>query len=432
MRWRLGDILACPECNYSPLRIIALETQQLEPDKKAFIHPCVNYCPRLDRMISESVDHGEYPCKECRNEEIIEGILWCPQCKRWYPIHKGIPHLVRDGLRIAEIEDDFLRRHAEALKHHSEELDLSCESLPPIHQTAEDKKILEEGKFWGDFFHAFVDTGDTSILDIRSPGSHPTFLNYGVRERNELEIIRKWGPWPDHLGDFLFEPLSESRGKRGLDFGCGGGQFGLEAGYRGVDMTGFDISPDSLDIARRYAQSVGLDNQYIYAEAQNLPFRTQTFNLLMSKDSLHHLSKPEEAVRKMKRLLHPDALLIVIEHTGTSKLAKAIYDFFASRLVPKIQKRHQLYDIPDILLKGAPNEDLGMIKVDNAMKENFFITREQREWMLYLRLEQLFYFAFGKRRWVSEIVRRTTYLFERAALVGYSPDHIAYIARNRK
>jgi len=31
--------------------------------------------------------------------EIVEGILTCPKCNRWYPIHNEIPELLPDELR---------------------------------------------------------------------------------------------------------------------------------------------------------------------------------------------------------------------------------------------------------------------------------------------------------------------------------------------
>lgn len=433
MRWRLGDILACPECGYLPLHVYALRSINLPPGKNAYIHPCDFYCARLDRVISESTELQEFPCDECRQEEIEEGIIFCPQCRRWFAILDGIPHLVRDGLRILEKEKELLTKYKADLPSDIAECGLSGSPYPTsISPSEEDKKILEEGKFWGEFFRAFVDTGDKSILDIRVRGTHPTFLNYGVLERDDTELYRTWGPWPEHLGNFLFKPIQEARGKRGLDIGCGGGQFGLEAAYQGVDMTGVDIAPEALSIARTYAREVGLDTQYIYADILNLPFRTQVFSLLMSKDSLHHLSNPEEAVRRLKPLLLPDALLIIIEHTGSSPFVKRIYDFFASRLVPKIQRRYKHTEIPPVLLQGAPNEDLGMDKVETTVKQHFHVVKERREWMLYLRLEQLFYFAFGKRRWLSTLVSKTTFMFERLCLLFSEPEHIAFISRNRK
>jgi uncharacterized protein YbaR (Trm112 family) len=42
-------------------------------------------------------------------EEIIEGLIVCPKCLRWYPIRDEIPEMLPDELR-KETEDLFLRK----------------------------------------------------------------------------------------------------------------------------------------------------------------------------------------------------------------------------------------------------------------------------------------------------------------------------------
>lgn len=48
---------------------------------------------------------------ESRGDEVVEGTLLCRRCGRWYAIMNGVAHLVRDGLRLAEEELEFLERH---------------------------------------------------------------------------------------------------------------------------------------------------------------------------------------------------------------------------------------------------------------------------------------------------------------------------------
>ena len=60
MKPELLDILACPICKSYPLTL---------------------------------------EIKKEDNDEIVEGILTCPKCKRWYPIKNEIPELLPDELR---------------------------------------------------------------------------------------------------------------------------------------------------------------------------------------------------------------------------------------------------------------------------------------------------------------------------------------------
>jgi len=43
-------------------------------------------------------------------EEIVEGIIICPKCLRWYPIRDEIPEMLPDELRDREEELAFLRK----------------------------------------------------------------------------------------------------------------------------------------------------------------------------------------------------------------------------------------------------------------------------------------------------------------------------------
>ena len=43
-------------------------------------------------------------------EEIVEGVIICPKCLRWYPIRDEIPEMLPDELRDAKDELPFLEK----------------------------------------------------------------------------------------------------------------------------------------------------------------------------------------------------------------------------------------------------------------------------------------------------------------------------------
>ena len=43
-------------------------------------------------------------------EEIVEGLIVCPKCLRWYPIRDEIPEMLPDELRDAKDELPFLEK----------------------------------------------------------------------------------------------------------------------------------------------------------------------------------------------------------------------------------------------------------------------------------------------------------------------------------
>ena len=48
-------------------------------------------------------------------EEIVEGLIVCPKCLRWYPIRDEIPELLPDELRDEREELSFLRKWREKI-----------------------------------------------------------------------------------------------------------------------------------------------------------------------------------------------------------------------------------------------------------------------------------------------------------------------------
>lgn len=48
-------------------------------------------------------------------EEIVEGLIVCPKCLRWYPIRDEIPELLPDELRDEKDELSFLQKWREKI-----------------------------------------------------------------------------------------------------------------------------------------------------------------------------------------------------------------------------------------------------------------------------------------------------------------------------
>lgn len=76
------DILACPIDKYYPLELIEIDTAE-------------------DKTIAENV--------------IKEGVLFCSQCSRFYPIIEEIPVMLPDELRDKEKDIQFLQKWHEKI-----------------------------------------------------------------------------------------------------------------------------------------------------------------------------------------------------------------------------------------------------------------------------------------------------------------------------
>lgn len=70
MKKQLLDILACPIDKYHPLELYVFEEK----------------------------------------DEIIEGVIVCPKCLRWYPIREEIPEMLPDELRKETEDLPFMKK----------------------------------------------------------------------------------------------------------------------------------------------------------------------------------------------------------------------------------------------------------------------------------------------------------------------------------
>lgn len=91
-----------------------------------------------------------------------------------------------------------------------------------------------------------------------------------------------------------------------LDIGCGAGFLTNALALAGHKVTGVDISPNSLAIAKERDQTKSV--QYIEADATLLPFPDHSFDVICAMDFLEHIRTPRELIREVARLLKPGGL----------------------------------------------------------------------------------------------------------------------------
>jgi SAM-dependent methyltransferase len=80
---------------------------------------------------------------------------------------------------------------------------------------------------------------------------------------------------------FLVDALELQAGMRVLDVGCGPGRHALELARRGIDVTGVDLSPDFVALARRAADDAGVRNvRFVEADVRDLAYDAEFDGLI--------------------------------------------------------------------------------------------------------------------------------------------------------
>ena len=101
--------------------------------------------------------------------------------------------------------------------------------------------------------------------------------------------------------------LPRGAGRQFLDIGCNWGRWSIAAANRGYQPTGIDPYAEAIEAARRIASQLDVPARYVVAEAQQLPFPDDSFDVVFSYSVLQHFTK-EEAVRALSeigRVLRP-------------------------------------------------------------------------------------------------------------------------------
>jgi ubiquinone/menaquinone biosynthesis C-methylase UbiE len=98
-----------------------------------------------------------------------------------------------------------------------------------------------------------------------------------------------------------------------LDIGCGTGFLSLELAARGHRVTGIDLAPTMLDLARRKAAEAGFGIRFQEGDAEQAPFPAASFDLAISRHVLWTLPHPEAAIDDWIRVLRPGGRLVVID-----------------------------------------------------------------------------------------------------------------------
>jgi SAM-dependent methyltransferase len=100
-----------------------------------------------------------------------------------------------------------------------------------------------------------------------------------------------------------------------LDLGCGEGRLGRLLRSLGYQVTGLDAAPTMV----RLAVSHEIPEPAVLADAAALPFRDETFGLVVAYMSLHDMDRMPEAVAEVARVLtRGGRLLAAIPHPVNS------------------------------------------------------------------------------------------------------------------
>jgi ubiquinone/menaquinone biosynthesis C-methylase UbiE len=116
--------------------------------------------------------------------------------------------------------------------------------------------------------------------------------------------------WEPYLPEFA--RFERGRGKKVLEVGVGAGTDFINWVRSGADATGVDLTERGVALTRERIALEGLSADVIQADAEDLPFPNDTFDIVYSYGVLHHSPHTIRAISEVYRVLRPGGTALVM------------------------------------------------------------------------------------------------------------------------
>lgn len=166
--------------------------------------------------------------------------------------------------------------------------------------------------------------------------------------------------------DVLPKMLGDLTGKKTLDIGCGNGRLIHHLKNKGGVVTGADISKKMIESARKRFP----DTEFIQANAENLPFQNEEFDVVVAAFLIVHLKNPEKMFKEIYRVLKDGGSFILTN--------------INQRKAPKLKAGRQ-----KIIIKSFYHRPADVRKI---LETNFFKIEKEE-------------FVYEKTEWINQIIR---------------------------
>ncbi|MCF6318850.1 MAG: class I SAM-dependent methyltransferase [Proteobacteria bacterium] len=146
---------------------------------------------------------------------------------------------------------------------------------------------------------------DKNQLDNKSDIKLDLELEF-TGERFTPECVREI--WYEHYHRYAFAK-NLVKEKNILDAACGEGYGSNLLSEYAVEVTGLDIDNSSIEHAKKKYKRNNLT--FVEGSCSQLPFEDDSFDVVVSFETLEHLSEQKQMLKEFKRVLNKDGILII-------------------------------------------------------------------------------------------------------------------------
>jgi ubiquinone/menaquinone biosynthesis C-methylase UbiE len=109
-----------------------------------------------------------------------------------------------------------------------------------------------------------------------------------------------------------------------LDIACGTGNAAIPAASTGARVTGVDLTPEMLKVARRRAEAVGVEVDWREGDAEELPFDDRSYDVVLSTFGCMFAPRHDVVADEIARVLRPGGRMALCTWTPEASIG----DFF--------------------------------------------------------------------------------------------------------
>ena len=184
----------------------------------------------------------------------------------------------------------------------------------------------------------------TTAADLRgAPAAHADHAELG---KFDTLAPRFWDPDGEFRPLHLLNPLrtrfiaerASLAGARVLDVGCGGGLLCEALTRAGAQVTGIDLAPGMIEVARLHAASQNLKIEYRVQDAHELSAASPgAFDIVTCMELLEHVPQPASTTAALARLTRPGGAVFVstVNRSLKSFLLAILAAEYLLRLIPR-------------------------------------------------------------------------------------------------
>lgn len=118
-----------------------------------------------------------------------------------------------------------------------------------------------------------------------------------------------------------------------------------------VELTGVDLSPAMLEVARQRARDLARTVELHVADADTLPFMDGSYDVVVSTLVLCTIPSPEHALAEVHRVLRPGGRLLVVDHVRSPVLAVRLLQLVFDPVLVRFAGDHLLREPADIVTR---------------------------------------------------------------------------------